>query len=65
MKIDININERGVGWHKVSDRYGTLHRIVGANILRHGENLIRFHLTCEDYCYVKLGDAVIHWQNTI
>jgi len=64
--IKITINEKEVATYKLSDYFGTINKIINPDVLRHGDNQIRFSLDAEDYLYMYVEDIALWWfKNTL
>ena len=59
--IQITINELEVATYKLSDYFGTLNKVINANVLQHGTNRMRFNITAEDYLYLYVEDVALWW----
>jgi hypothetical protein len=58
----ITINDHNVANYTLSDYFGTLNKIVGANVLRHGKNDVRFDVKVPSgavFLYVE--DVALWW----
>ena len=59
--LKILINEREVAAYELSDYFGTINKIIGPDVLRHGTNQLHFKLVAEDYLYMYVEDIALWW----
>ncbi len=57
----ITINEIEVATYSFGTFFGTLNKIVGPNVLRHGTNKLRFEASADDWTFVLVEDVAIWW----
>ena len=67
IRIDIEVNGFGVGWYQFQDVFGTFSRPVSPNVLKSGNNVIRFIITNlgGDYAFVTLMHVMLTFHKTI
>jgi hypothetical protein len=59
--IQITINELEVANYKLSDYFGTINKVIGGNVLRHGTNRMRFNVIGEDFVFIYIEDVALWW----